>query len=94
LQIVGGLWVPDLCVLLIADCVFYQLQIADCWCGWLQIVDFREKKGRNLAELAAAEGTQFSHLLSFFVVVVVVKFVSSDWLSSRSPTDLLEEEDR
>jgi hypothetical protein len=38
-----------------ADCVFYQLQIADCWCGWLQIADFREQKGRNLAELAAAK---------------------------------------
>ncbi len=63
LQIVGGLWVPDLCVLLTADCVFYQLQIADCWRGWLQIADFREKKGRNLSELAAAKGTQFSFFI-------------------------------
>jgi hypothetical protein len=43
--------------------VFYQLQIADCWCGCLQIADFREQKGRNLAELAAAKGTQFSFFI-------------------------------
>ncbi len=57
---------------------------------------FQRKEGQKFGRASSSKRytVLFLHLLSFFVVVVVVKFVSSDSLSSRSPTDLLEEEDR
>lgn len=76
-----------LCVLSIVDCGLLVWVVADC--------GFQRKEGQKFRRASSRKRytVLFLHLLSFFVVVVV-KFLLSDWLSSRSPTDLLEEEDR